>query len=102
MVSMMFLKSILAVLLVAPPLVQGIITNTTVRLFFDRKCQDFYMDMEVWTDTCATWMDQGFSSHMILRRSSTRTQYIHTYNTNSCALEPITCVDNQRSLQCIN
>ena len=71
---MFFLKTLIAALAILFAPIQGLYAyrkNTTVRLFYDLHWKDFYMDMEVWADTCADWKEEGFNSHAIPRRSST-------------------------------
>jgi hypothetical protein len=83
----LFLKTLVAALAVLFVPIQGRDTfrrNTTVRLFHDPHCKDFYMDMEVWADTCANWMGEGFNSHVVLRRGSTWHLITHTFYGHTC------------------
>jgi hypothetical protein len=95
------LKALLAVFIMAPMLVQGR-EKTWVRLFHDVACQDLYMDIEVWADTCADWIELGWGSHMVLRRNFLRKQYIHTFGDRACARGVMTCIDNQYAPRCVN
>ncbi|KAK1830331.1 hypothetical protein QBC39DRAFT_383362 [Podospora conica] len=102
---MMFLKTLLLALAMIFVPIQGTPSiyrkNTTVGLYRDGACNDFIMDMEVWTDTCANWMHKGFHSIRLNRRSSTWHQIIHTFTGPQCTYPPLGCVDNKHIGTCM-
>jgi len=96
-----FLTAIIMALVMAPAAVQGRET-TWLRLFHGLNCTEVYMDIEVWAETCASWIPQGWTSFMVLRRNFLRKQYILMYDLNNCASHVSVCADNQYAPRCIN
>ena len=86
---MLFPRIILAALAAATAQARA---NTSIRLYHDRHCKDEYRDIEVWVDTCATWITPGWSSYRVMNYEVFT--WINTFSRNACAGPVTSCADN--------